>query len=52
MEDMRELEFPTLGTGMDGSGDSKNVPSSEQLSAVDDLITAMDMTEERYGGGA
>lgn len=45
MEDMRELEFPPLITGLkDEDKDSKNMPTEEQLNAVDDLITAMDMS--------
>lgn len=45
MEDVRELEFPPLVTGLSEEDEnSKNLPSREQLEAVDDLITAMDMS--------
>lgn len=41
MEDMRELEFPTLPVSAESS--SKNAPDQEQLDAVDDLITCMEI---------
>lgn len=53
MEDVRELEFPSLPTGIKeeseaGSSSTKNDLSSEQLEAVDELITAMDMSNAEY----
>lgn len=45
MEDVRELEFPSLITGLNEEDESsKHLPSKEQMDAVDDLITAMNMS--------
>lgn len=43
LEDMRELEFPSLSTNPE---DSKAAPSKDQLDAVDSLIDAMDMSAQ------
>lgn len=44
IEDMRELEFPSLA--VEPSSSSKSAPSQQQLDAVDSLIDAMDMSAQ------
>ncbi|KAF6020788.1 XRCC5 [Bugula neritina] len=44
IEDMRELEFPSLA--VEPSTSSKSAPSQQQLDAVDSLIDAMDMSAQ------
>lgn len=52
MEDMRELEFPSLpveGSSVADEGETsqeKNKPTQEQLDAVDYLIDCMDMSAQ------
>ena len=49
MEDMRELEFPSLSVEGSGTGETsqnKHKPTQEQLDAEDYLIDCMDMSAQ------
>ena len=49
MEDMRELEFPSLSVEGSDTGETsqnKHKPTQEQLDAVDYLIDCMDMSAQ------